>query len=238
MMNPIKILVIDDEIQIRRFLRITMEAQGFNVLEAATGQDGLVHAAMTRPDVIILDLGLPDKGGLSVLKELREWSHTPVIVLSVHDAEEDKIALLDAGADDYLTKPFSAGELIARIRVALRHMAPEAPDALFKSGRLQVDLATRRVSVSGQIVKLTATEYDLLRLFVQYSGKVLTHHHILREIWGATGSEEMQYLRVYISQLRRKIEADPAHPQLLMTETGVGYRLQIIEAEEQTKRQL
>ncbi len=231
MMNPIKILVIDDEVQIRRFLRITLEAQGFHISEATTGQDGLVQAAMARPDVIILDLGLPDQDGLTILRTLREWSQTPVIVLSVRDAEEDKIALLDAGADDYLTKPFSAGELVARIRVALRHMAPEAAGATFRSANLQVDLASRLVYLSGEPVKLTATEYDLLRLLVQHAGKVLTHFHILRDLWGSTGIEEMQYLRVYISQLRHKIEANPAHPRLLLTETGVGYRLQILEAE-------
>lgn len=228
-MNPIKILVIDDEIQIRRFLRISLEAQGLQVSEAATGQDGLVQATMVRPDIIILDLGLPDREGLAVLQSLREWSQTPVIVLSVRDAEEDKIALLDAGADDYLTKPFSAGELVARIRVALRHMAPEAADAIFRSGTLQVDLANRLVQVAGKQVKLTATEYDLLRLLVQHAGKVLTHQHILRDIWGGTSSEEMQYLRVYISQLRHKIEENPARPRLLLTETGVGYRLQILD---------
>lgn len=231
-MNPIKILVIDDEIQIRRYLRIGLEALGFRVSEAASGEEGVVQAAMIRPDLIILDLGLPDRDGLDVLRTLREWSQIPVIVLSVRDTEEDKIALLDAGADDYLTKPFSAGELAARLRVALRHLAPEAGEALFRSGDLQVDLANRLVSVAGRPVKLTATEYDLLRLLVQHAGKVLTHTHILRDLWGRTGSEEMQYLRVYISQLRHKIEADPAHPQLLITETGVGYRLQIVATRE------
>jgi two-component system KDP operon response regulator KdpE len=228
-MNPVKLLVIDDEIQIRRFLRISLEAQGFQVSEAASGQDGLVQATMVRPDIIILDLGLPDREGLAVLRSLREWSQTPVIVLTVRDAEEDKIALLDAGADDYLTKPFSAGELAARLRVALRHMAPEAADAVFRSGLLQVDLANRLVQVAGKQVKLTATEYDLLRLLVQHAGKVLTHQQILRDIWGGTGSEEMQYLRVYVSQLRHKIEENPARPRLLLTETGVGYRLRILE---------
>jgi two-component system, OmpR family, KDP operon response regulator KdpE len=230
-MNAIKILVIDDETAIRRFLRITLEAQGFQLSEAATARDGLVQAAMVRPEIIILDLGLPDMDGLALLSSLREWSQVPVIVLSVRDTEEDKIALLDAGADDYLTKPFSAGELMARIRVALRHLAPEAADALFRSGPLQVDLANRLVQVAGKPIKLTVTEYDLLRLLVQHAGKVLTHHHILREIWGGSGNEEMQYLRVYISQLRHKIEANPAHPRLLLTETGVGYRLQVLEAE-------
>lgn len=229
MTNPIKVLVIDDERQIRRFLRITLEAQGFAISEASSGQEGLVQAGMLRPDVIILDLGLPDEDGLAVLQKLREWSKTPVIVLTVRDREEDKISLLDAGADDYLTKPFSTGELIARIKVALRHSAPMASDAVFRSGDLEVDLSTRRVSVSGQPIRLTATEYDLLRLFIQNAGKVLTHHQIIREIWGSSGSDQMQYLRVYISQLRHKIEQEPADPQLLTTETGVGYRMQILD---------
>jgi two-component system, OmpR family, KDP operon response regulator KdpE len=227
--NPIKVLVIDDERQIRRFLRITLEAQGFAISEATSGQDGLVQAGMLRPDVIILDLGLPDEDGLVVLQKLREWSKTPVIVLTVRDREEDKIRLLDAGADDYLTKPFSTGELIARIKVALRHSSPAAGDAVFRSGELEVDLTTRRVSVAGQSIRLTATEYDLLRLFIQNAGKVLTHHQIIREIWGASGSDELQYLRVYISQLRRKIENEPTNPRLLVTETAVGYRLQVLD---------
>ncbi len=227
--DPVKILVIDDEIQIRRFLRITLEAQHYVFLEAATGRDGLVQAAMHRPDLVILDLGLPDEDGLNVLRRLREWAYVPVIVLSVRNAEEDKIALLDAGADDYLTKPFSAGELIARIRVALRHAAPSAQEGVFKSGPLEVDLVTRSVRVAGKSVKLTATEYDLLRLFVRHAGLVLTHQQILREIWGTSSGDEMQYLRVYVSQLRRKIEPDPTAPQLLITESGVGYRLQLLE---------
>ncbi len=228
MENPIKILVIDDEDQIRRFLKITLEAQGFSLFEAATARDGLVQAAMHRPDLVILDLGLPDAEGIDTLRQLREWADMPVIVLSVRDAEEDKIGLLDAGADDYLTKPFSSGELIARIRVALRHSVPLAKEGLFRDGPLEVDLTTRSVRVSGRPVKLTATEYDLLRMLVRHAGKVLTHHQILKEIWGSTSAEEMQYLRVYISQLRRKVETDPANPRLILTETGVGYRLHLM----------
>ncbi len=227
--DPVKILVIDDEIQIRRFLRISLEPQGYAFLEASTGREGLVMAAMHRPDVIILDLGLPDDDGLNVLRRLREWASVPVLVLSVRSSEEDKIALLDAGADDYLTKPFSAGELIARIRVTLRHAAPSAQEGVFQSGPLEVDLPTRSVRVKGKPVKLTATEYDLLRLFVRHAGLVLTHQQILREIWGTSSGDEMQYLRVYVSQLRHKIEPDPSLPQLLITESGVGYRLQILE---------
>jgi two-component system, OmpR family, KDP operon response regulator KdpE len=227
-MNPIKILVIDDERQIRRFLRITLEAQGFSMSEASTSEEGLIQATMVRPDVIILDLGLPDEDGFLTLKKLREWSKTPIIVLTVRDREEEKIKVLEAGADDYLTKPFSAGELIARIHVALRHMIPTA-EAIFRSGDLQVDLSLRLVTCAGQRIKLTATEYDLLRLFIQHAGKVVTHHQIIREIWGTTGSDELQYLRVYISQLRRKIEKEPANPKLLITETSVGYRLQLLD---------
>ena len=227
MHNPVKVLVIDDEIQIRRFLRISLESQGYAFLEASTGREGLVIAAMHRPDVIILDLGLPDTDGLDVLRRLREWAPLPVIVLSVRGSEEDKITLLDAGADDYLIKPFSAGELIARIRVALRHAVPSAREGVFRSGPLEVDLTTRNVRVNGKRVKLTVTEYDLLRLFIRHAGLVLTHTQILREIWGTASSDEMQYLRVYVCQLRRKIEKDPSAPQLLITESGVGYRLQI-----------
>jgi two-component system, OmpR family, KDP operon response regulator KdpE len=232
MNDSVKALIIDDEVQIRRFLKITLESQGFTLTEAANGRDGLTQAAMHRPDVVILDLGLPDEDGLDVLRKLREWSRVPVIVLSVRNAEEDKIALLDAGADDYLTKPFSAGELVARIRTALRHAAPAEPDGLFRNGPLEVDLPARKVRVGGKPVKLTVTEYDLLRLFVQNAGKVLTHHQILKSIWGASSGDEMQYLRVYISQLRRKIESDPANPQLLVTETGVGYRMQVPEKQQ------
>ncbi len=230
MTNPVKILVIDDERQIRRFLRITLESQGFAITEATSGQEGLVQAAMVRPDVIILDLGLPDQDGLEVLQSLRAWSKTPVIVLTVRDREEDKIKLLDAGADDYLTKPFSTGELVARIKVALRHSTPVAGEAIFHSGDLEVDLSLRRVSVAGHPVKLTATEYDLLRLFIYHAGKVLIHQQIIREIWGSSSGDEMQYLRVYISQLRRKIESDPSDPKLLVTETGIGYRLQVLDS--------
>ncbi len=229
MSDAVKVLVVDDETQIRRFLRIALEAQGFSLSEAANGRDGLVQAAMHRPDVVILDLGLPDGDGLDILRRLREWSNVPVIVLSVRNAEQDKIALLDAGADDYLTKPFSAGELVARIRTALRHAAPADADGLFRNGPLEIDLAARKVSVSGKIVKLTVTEYDLLRLFVQNAGKVLTHRQILKAVWGESSGDEMQYLRVYMSQLRHKIESDPANPLLLVTETGVGYRMQVIE---------
>ena len=222
--NPI-VLVIDDEVQIRRLLKIGLEANGYRMFEAATGQLGIAEAAQRRPDAVLLDLGLPDMDGVSVLKRLREWSSVPVIVLSVRDREEDKIAALDHGADDYLTKPFGTGELLARLRVALRHAQPSADTAVFKAGRLEVDLVSRTVKVEGKPVKLTATEYALLQLFVRHAGKVLTHRQILKEVWGPTYVEQTHYLRVYMTHLREKIEANPAEPELFITESGVGYRL-------------
>jgi two-component system KDP operon response regulator KdpE len=227
MPTPLKstALVIDDELQMRRLLRVCLEANGYRVAEAATGQDGIAEAAQHPPDVVILDLGLPDMEGFAVLKRLREWSRVPVVVLSVRDREEDKIAALDAGADDYVTKPFSSGELLARLRVAQRHAAPTSEATVFRSGQLEVDLAARVVKVKGNEVKLTATEYSLLRLFVQHAGKVLTHQQILREVWGPNYVEQTHYLRVYLAHLREKLEATPAQPELLITEPGVGYRL-------------
>jgi len=218
-------LVIDDELQIRRLLRVCLEANGYRVTEAATGREGIAEAAQHPPDVVILDLGLPDIEGFTVLKRLREWSRVPVIVLSVRDREEDKIAALDNGADDYVTKPFSSGELLARLRVAQRHAAPSAETTIFRSGQLEVDLAARVVKLKGREVKLTATEYSLLRLFVQHAGKVLTHQQILREVWGPNYVEQTHYLRVYLAHLREKLEANAAQPELLITEPGVGYRL-------------
>lgn len=222
--NPVA-LVIDDEVQIRRLLRVTLEANGYRVVEAATGAAGIIEAAQARPEVVLLDLGLPDMEGLAVLRRLREWSRVPVIVLTVRDREEDKIAALDQGADDYVTKPFSTGELLARLRVALRHARPADEPAVFRTGGLEVDLASRTVRSRGHEVRLTATEYALLRLFVQHSGKVLTHRHILREVWGPNHLEQTHYLRVYMAHLRDKLEADPANPELFLTEPGVGYRL-------------
>ena len=218
-------LVIDDELQMRRLLRVCLEANGYRVSEAATGKEGIAEAAQHPPDVVILDLGLPDMEGVAVLKRLREWSRVPVVVLSVRDREEDKIAALDNGADDYVTKPFSSGELLARLRVAQRHAAPASEATVFRSGQLEVDLAARVVRLKGKEVKLTATEYSLLRLFVQHAGKVLTHRQILREVWGPNYVEQTHYLRVYLAHLREKLEANPAQPELLITEPGVGYRL-------------
>ena len=218
-------LVIDDEVQIRRLLRIILEANGYKVIEAANGRDGLVEAAARRPAIVILDLGLPDMEGVSVLKRLREWSRVPVVVLSVRDRDDDKIAALDAGADDYVTKTFSTPELLVRLRVALRHAQPAADEVVFRSGDLTVDLADRHVSVKGQEVRLTATEYSLLRLLVRHAGRVLTHRQILKEVWGEKSVDQSHYLRVYVARLREKIEPDPAHPALLITEPGIGYRL-------------
>ncbi len=219
------VLVVDDEIQIRRFLRISLEANGYAVEEAENGQEAVIKAARLRPDLIILDLGLPDLDGLDVIKRLREWSQVPVIILSVRDADRDKVALLDAGADDYLTKPFSVDELLARMRTAQRHARQEDQPAIFTCGPIQVDLARRIVTRHGEPVKLTPTEYALLRLLVQHAGKVLTHRQILQEVWGKEYVDETHYLRVYFAQLRQKLEDDPTLPKLIHTEPGVGYRL-------------
>jgi len=219
-------LIVDDEAQIRRFLRVSLEANGYTVREVVTGKDALSEAAILRPDLIILDLGLPDMDGLEVLRRLREWSSTPIIVLSVKGQDRDKIAALDAGADDYVTKPFSVQELLARLRVALRHAHPETDEApIFQTGDVSVDFTRRMVTKAGEVVKLTPTEYALLRLMIQNVGKVLTHKQILREVWGKEYEEEVHYLRVYITQLRHKLEAEATRPELIITEPGVGYRL-------------
>jgi two-component system, OmpR family, KDP operon response regulator KdpE len=221
------LLVIDDEIQIRRLLKINLEAAGYRVYEAATGEAGVAEAAQRRPDIVVLDLGLPDMDGVTVLKRIREWSSVPVVVLSVRDRDDDKIAALDNGADDYLTKPFSTGELLARLRVAQRHARPSADEAVFRADRLEVDLTSRTVKVEGKQIKLTATEYALLQLFVRHAGKVLTHRQILKEVWGPNYVEQTHYLRVYMTHLRDKLERNPSAPELLVTESGVGYRLMV-----------
>lgn len=225
MSEGLHVLIIDDEVQIRRFLRICMEANGYHVHEAVTGQEGMAKAAQLRPDLLILDMGLPDMDGLDVLKRLREWTHTPVIILSVRNADRDKVTALDAGADDYLTKPFSTDELLARLRVAQRHAQPGPESQVFTYAGLQVDLAKRSVSVRGESVRLTPTEYALLRLMIQNAGRVLTHRQILRAVWGPEYVDETHYLRVYFAQLRQKIEEDPTRPRIILTEPGVGYRL-------------
>jgi two-component system KDP operon response regulator KdpE len=223
-MKPLA-LIIDDEVQIRRLLRAALEGAGYAVCEADQGQLGLAEAALHRPDVIVLDLGLGDLNGVEVLKRLREWSETPVLILSVRDEEDQKIAALDAGADDYVTKPFSTAELLARLRVAQRRARPAEEATVFIHEGLQVDLASRIVTVEGREVSLTATEYALLRLLVRHAGRVITHRQMLREIWGPNAEEHRQYLRVYVTHLRRKIERDPQHPVHIKTESGIGYRL-------------
>jgi two-component system KDP operon response regulator KdpE len=225
MSDQTPILVIDDELQIRRLLQISLEAAGYKVHLAASGQEGLQQAAMSRPEIVVLDLGLPDTQGIDVLKKLREWATFPVLILSVRSSEQDIVAALDAGADDYLTKPFRTAELLARIRTALRHRQVPEQHAPFQISSLSVDLNARLVKKSGEVVRLTPTEYALLALFVRNVGKVLTHRFILQQIWGATFEEETQYSRVYVGQLRKKLEDDPTHPRLLLTESGIGYRL-------------
>lgn len=222
-----RILVIDDEKAVRRMLKLSLEPNGYIVFEAATGSDAKTQAIASRPEIIILDLGLPDMNGLQVLKEIREWSKVPVIVLTVSDAESDKVALLDAGADDYLTKPFNLPELLARLRVARRHSQRGQEAPVVKMGSLEIDLEGHTVKRQGEIVKLTATEFDLLRILVSNAGKVVLQRQLLREIWGPNSVEHTHYLRVYIGQLRHKLEEDPSHPRLIITEPGVGYRLSI-----------
>src|SRR5678816_2617042 len=216
-MKP-RALVIDDELQIRRLLRVALEGAGYDVQEAEGGQLSLQAAALTRPDVIVLDLGLPDMDGLSVLKRLREWSSTPVVVLTVRDGEEDKVAALDAGADDYVTKPFSTAELLARLRAAQRRAQPRDESAVFSQGGLTVDLVARTVHRGGMEVKLTATEWSLLALLIRYAGRILTHRQILREIWGPKAEGHREYLRVYFTHLRKKIEKDASNPELIINE--------------------
>jgi two-component system KDP operon response regulator KdpE len=224
MSNKAVVLVIDDEAQIRRLLQLTLESNDYKVLFAEDGKEGIRRAGMDRPELIILDLGLPDMDGLDVLKELRKWGNIPVLILSVRDSESDIISCLNAGADDYLVKPFRSGELTARIETALRHRPSVNPERVFISGSLSVDLVARLVKRSGQVVKLTPTEYKLLSLFVRNVGRVLTHRYLLEEVWGPAFAEESEYTRVYVGQLRKKIEDDPAHPKLLLTESGIGYR--------------
>jgi len=222
---PANILVVDDERPIRRFLRASLQGHGYTVLEAATGQEAMLEAAARHPDVILLDLGLPDMDGTEVTRQLREWTSVPIIVISVRDRENDKIAALDAGADDYLTKPFGVGELVARIRVNLRRSVKTGDEPVFEVAGLKVDLAHRQVTVNSHLVDLTPTEYDLLRLLVRNAGKVLTHRQILREVWGVAYEAESHLLRVNVSNLRHKIEPDPNRPEYILTEPGVGYRL-------------
>ena len=220
-----RILVVDDEKQIRRLLKVALTGYGYEVEEASSAGEGLNKAITYKPDLIILDLGLPDKDGLEVLRIIREWSRVPVIILSVKEQEYDKVKALDAGADDYVTKPFGMGELLARIRAAMRHATAAGEDPVFVFDELTVDLARRRVTVKDVEVRLTPTEYELLKNLAVNAGKILTHRQLLRAVWGISNEYDTHYLRVYVGQLRRKIEADPSRPRHIITEPGVGYRL-------------
>jgi len=229
MSDPVKkkpiVLIIEDEVHMRRMLHVCLERNGYEVKGAATGDEGVNQAIQCQPDVILLDLGLPDMDGMKVLKHLREWSQIPIIVVSVRSNDDEKISALDGGANDYITKPFSTGELLARLRVVRRYGQSPSQREVFKSGHLEVDLNNRLVKVRGRAVKLTPTEYSLLVLFVQHAGKLLTQGYLLREIWGSADIARTGELRVYIGYLRAKLEANPAEPELLVTEAGVGYRL-------------
>jgi two-component system, OmpR family, KDP operon response regulator KdpE len=219
------VLVIDDEVQIRKVLTIALEANEFKVVEAGNAKDGIVHAATDHPQLIILDLGLPDRDGVSVIKELRTWSNIPIIILSVRNSEEDIVTALDLGADDYLTKPFNTSELLARIRANIRRSQEPDGNNIFTNGSLCIDYSSRVVTLNGKEIKLTNTEYLLLGFFAKNIGKVLTHSIILKEIWGPGSTENSQYLRVFIGQLRKKIENNPSQPEIIITESGVGYRM-------------
>lgn len=225
--SGLRILVVDDERAIRRFLRTALAAHGHTVFEASTGREALASMVADRPDLIVLDLKLPDTDGIEVTRKLREWTQTPIIILSVREDEASKVAALDAGADDYLTKPFGIGELMARIRAALRHAYRPAEEPAFQAGSLRVDWARRLVTISDQPVELTPTEYDLLRVLAQQAGRVLTHRQLLRQVWGADYESETHLLQVNVSNLRRKIEPDPSRPTYIVTEVGVGYRLKV-----------
>ncbi len=223
-MNKAEILIIDDEAAIRKLLEITLQSNDYNVREAITGREGIIMAANHPPDLILLDLGLPDANGHDVLKQLREWYTNPIIILSVQSSEDDIINALDNGANDYLVKPFRTGELLARIRSTLRSTLTEENDPLIIAGDLQIDLVARTVKKNNEPIKLTATEYTLFTLFAKNEGKVLTHQYLLREVWGPGYINQSQYLRVFIAQLRKKIETDPNRPEIIVTESGVGYR--------------
>lgn len=225
-MSEVTVLLVEDEAPMRRFLRVALEGQDYRLLEAETAREGLSLAASHQPDLALMDLGLPDMDGLELTKRLREWSKLPIIVLSARGQERDKIEALDAGADDYLTKPFSTGELLARMRVALRHR-PQGAEAepIFRTAEWEVDFARREVTARGIRVHLTPNEFKLLAVLARHAGRVLTHRQLLREVWGPTQAAQPHYLRVYMAQLRHKLEADPARPKHLITESGVGYRL-------------
>jgi two-component system KDP operon response regulator KdpE len=221
------ILLIEDEPQMRRFLRVTLQSRGYRLIEAETGEEGLILAAGRNPAVIVLDLGLPDIDGLEVTRKLREWTNAPIIVISARELERDKVRALDEGADDYLTKPFGVDELMARIRVSLRHIASQESgkeEPVFQAGELQVDFTRRQVILGGEEVHFTPIEYRLLTTLIRYANRVVTHNQLLREVWGPRQANQVQYLRVYMAQLRKKLEADPARPRFFINEPGIGYR--------------
>jgi two-component system, OmpR family, KDP operon response regulator KdpE len=226
-----KIVIIDDEASIRRFLKVSLEAHHYQVYEAVTGAAGEQEVIARRPDIILLDLGLPDVSGIEVLKRLREWSKTPIIVLTVKDLEEQKVEALDLGADDYVTKPFSVPELLARIRVAIRHATVPQDEPIFRSGPLEIDKAAHVVRLNGNEIKLSATEYDLLKVLAQHAGKVVTHRMLLQAVWGPNSTDHKQYLRVYVGQLRKRLRSGRDSVELIRTESGVGYRLLLLEEE-------
>jgi len=222
-----KILIIDDEVAIRRLLRVSLKSQGYSVIEAANGKEGVEQAAISNPDLIVLDLGLPDMDGLRVLKSIREWGQIPIIILTVKDSEIDKVTLLDSGANDYVTKPFGVPELLARVRVALRSSYSSDGEPLFTNGPLEIDYAAHTVKLNGDEVKLTDTEYRLLSLLARNAGKLVTQRQLLKEVWGISAIEHTHYLRIYVAQLRHKLEKDPSRPQMIITEPGVGYRMKV-----------
>lgn len=225
-----RILIVDDEPQIRKLLRVTLQAHRYAVHEAASGEEGVTQASLVHPDLIVLDLGLPDMSGMEAMARIRDWSGVPIIVLTARDREEDKIAALDGGADDYVTKPFGMGELVARIRVALRHVAKPVNDPLLRLGELTIDLAQRIVELNGERVKLTPTEYELLKTLAVNAGKVVTQRHLLQQVWGDRHDEsESHYLRIYIGHLRKKLEEDATRPKFIVTEPGIGYRFLLRE---------
>ncbi|MBE7466226.1 MAG: response regulator [Planctomycetes bacterium] len=223
------LLVVEDDPKLRRYLQISLGQEGYRLAEAATGEEGIAQVAAHNPDLVVLDLGLPDLDGGEVIRRIREWSETPIIILSARDQERDKVAALDAGADDYLTKPFGNAELLARIRVALRHVSKDQGQAesVFKTGDLEVDLAARVVKLAGKEIHLTPIEYKLLTTLITHADKVVTHGQLLRKVWGPNAELENHYLRVYMNQLRKKLEPEPAMPRFLLTEPGVGYRLKL-----------
>lgn len=220
-----KILIIDDETSIRKLLRVTLEANDYKITEAQSAQEGMQKIIEDRPEVILLDLGLPDKNGIEVIKEVRQWSSIPIIVLTVLDRDQDKVEALDSGADDYVTKPFSIPELLVRIRVALRHNIPNEQTPIFKCGPLEMDISAHTVKINNQLIKLTATEFDILKVLIRYKGKVVTHRVLLNEVWGPNSVEHVHYLRVYLGNLRKKLKIEKSDNELIATEAGVGYRL-------------